>query len=133
MELIGEQFADREVGEPARMQSANSLQIGCNRRTVRIEVPIRKVGCHDTVPSSICVVQQRPPLHRLVLYPLLKVFNLPPIPSSSSRGSNPGKSHSPTGSSSTSGNPVALICAATAATCAATAASHARFLALTCC
>lgn len=31
----------------------------------------------------MCVVQQRPPLQRLVLYPLLKVFYLPPNPSPS--------------------------------------------------
>jgi hypothetical protein len=39
-----------------------------------------EVGCHDAVSSSMCVVQQRPPLHWLVLYPLLKVFYLPSPP-----------------------------------------------------
>ena len=46
-------------------------------------------------------------------------------------GSKPGRSHSPTASSSTAAVPVAN-CAATASTCALTAASLAAFLSLTC-
>src|SRR4051812_28842067 len=67
----------------------NTLDDGCKwQRTVPSEdkvVCFSQICCHDTVPCSICVVQQRPPLQRFVLYPLLKCFNRPPKPSPSSR------------------------------------------------